>query len=111
MTHVCAGHACDDCNICRFGICCATLSAEQRVQLEAALSGSPSTALAALVVEQASQSPSLAELVRRDAARLSPAVRLPAPAPPMRSLPPAPAESIPLPSRKEALDVPARPLP
>jgi hypothetical protein len=102
--HPCADHPCDDCAICRAGICCATLTASQRAQLEAAIQ-SPVGGLRAAIAEEASTVPSLPELVRGDASAplaLSASARL--------GLNPAPiADPLSHDSRKEAVHViPAR---
>ncbi len=66
--HPCASHmaSCDHCYLCDVvGICCATLTASQRAQLEAAIQ-SPVGGLRVAIAEEASTVPSLPELVRRD---------------------------------------------
>lgn len=106
--HPCAGHACDHCYLCDvLGICCATIPAEQRAQLEAGRHAQPE-ALHAAIVQEAGTAPSLSELVRLDAGGSSSGALLPAAA--RLGLLAAPAaNSLPLDSRKEPLHViPAR---
>jgi hypothetical protein len=104
----CAGHPCDDCNICRANVCCGTLSAEQRAQLEAAISSGASSRLVALLADEAGRHSSLADLVRVDAGRPSQAL-LPAARVPL-ALPNASTEHLPINAQKEVLHgIPARP--
>jgi hypothetical protein len=77
-SHPCDGHLCDHCYICDVvGICCATLSAEQRAQLEAAANNSSDERLREAVKQERGTQPSIAQLVRGEAASRS--QTLPAP--------------------------------
>lgn len=78
--HCCAGHPCDHCYLCDVvGICCMTVSAEQRVRLEAHLRTELDRLRQTLICEAAAK-PSLAAQLRGDMQR-PPAVGLLAPAP------------------------------
>ena len=67
MPHPCAGHACDHCYVCDVvGVCCSSVSAQERAQLEAG-HHQPYDGLAVVVAREAGESPSLRELVRADA--------------------------------------------
>jgi hypothetical protein len=101
--HPCDGHPCDHCFWCDgLGICCQTISPEQRAQLEAD-DGAQRGQLRAAIVLEAGTVPSLGELVRLDAQRQCPAGVLPTPSPLV--LPRSVAERIPNDSRKEAVRV------
>lgn len=64
-SHPCADHSCDHCYLCDVvGVCCASVSREQRAQLEASRV-EPYAGLAATIVQEAGLVPSLGELVRR----------------------------------------------
>lgn len=66
MTHPCEGHlaSCDHCYLCDVaGVCCASVSREQRAQLEASR-GEPYAGLAATIVQETGLAPNLGELVR-----------------------------------------------
>lgn len=68
MTHPCAGHPCDHCFTCDvLGVCCASISAEQRARLEADQRAPDSAQLRAAIAQEARTVPSLPELVRREA--------------------------------------------
>ena len=70
MTHPCSTHLsnCDHCFYCdELGVCCATVPADARAGLEAKLR-TPTQGLIELVVREAGSAPSLAELVRAEAA-------------------------------------------
>lgn len=104
--HPCADHLalCDHCYTCEvLRVCCCSLSASQRAQLEAE-PHQPFAGLAAAIVQEAGARRSLRELVRAEAEQPSPAAL---PAPPGRpALPAAPvAAAIPQQSHKEAVHV------
>jgi hypothetical protein len=107
--HPCAAHiaSCDHCFCCEvLKVCCASISTEQRAQLEAD-DRTQRDRLRAAIAKEAGTVPSLGELVRVDAERQRPARLLPKPSP--LGLPRATAERIPHDSRKEARHViPAR---
>jgi hypothetical protein len=103
MTHPCDGHVCDHCYICDVvGICCGTLSAEHRTQLEAAANHPADERLRETVEQDRGTQPSIAELVRREVAPRSQAV-LPARLP--LALPASVPVSISDDSRKEPVYV------
>lgn len=104
--HPCADHRCDHCYVCDvLGICCASLSADQRARLEVAAQ-QPDEALRGAVRLDAGTVPSLGALVRLDAAGLRPTRQLGAGASsPVLALPPAVAATSPIDSRKEAAHV------
>lgn len=104
MSHPCADHPCDDCAICRAGVCCGSLSAEQCASLEVALQ-QPDAELRAAVRLDAGTASSVSELVQLDAAGLRPACQLAAGGSPVFALPPAAAATLPIDSRKEAVHV------
>lgn len=88
MTHPCDGHACDNCAICQAGYCCGRLTAEQRAQIEAGATSPTDKRLREAIEQEHGSQPSIAELVRRDAAErhsvavpADPILALPAPAP------------------------------
>jgi hypothetical protein len=95
---------CDHCFCCDvLGICCATIPAEVRARLEAAVAPPPDPLYAAVLAD-AKTIVTLAELVRREARQ--PKALLP---PARLSLPSGQvAEPDPTDSRKEAINVPAR---
>jgi hypothetical protein len=94
--HPCVGHACDHCYLCDvLGVCCSTVSADQRAQLEAGHEAQ-SGALHTAVVLEAGTGPSLIELVRLEAEKPNGAQRL---------LPAAPAQAEPIDARKGAVNV------
>jgi hypothetical protein len=96
--HPCADHPCDHCYWCDVvGICCQTISAEQRAQLQA------DERLRTAIAKEAGNVPSFQELVRLDALRRPGALLPPAPSP-AGLLGPA-ATSMPEDSRKEAIHV------
>jgi hypothetical protein len=101
--HPCDGHSCDHCYLCDVvGICCMTITPQQREQLEAD-DGTQRERLRTAIVLEAGAMPSLGELVRRDAERWRPAPLLSSPSPFV--LPRLAAEHIPNDSRKEAIHV------
>lgn len=106
MTHPCAGHPCDGCDLCRAGVCCMTVSADQRGPLEAHVREQDSRLRTAIRLEAGAVS-SLGELVRFDVAAHRVARQLGAGALPSSplALPPAAAEIPSTNSRKEALHV------
>jgi hypothetical protein len=106
--HPCNSHPCDHCYLCDgLGVCCASISPQQRAQLEADDPMQRERLRLAIVLE-AGTIPSLGELVRRDAQRQRPAGSLPAQS--SLVLPQAAAEPIPSDSRKEAaINAPTRP--
>lgn len=68
MTHPCDGHPCDHCYLCDVvGVCCTTVSPDERRRLEGKHQSSPSDRLHAAVLRDAGAVPSLPELVRLDA--------------------------------------------
>jgi hypothetical protein len=98
MTHPCADHSCDHCYWCDVvGICCMTIPAEQRAQLQA------DYRLRAAITNEAGTVPSLRGLVLLDAQRQG-SVLLPAPSS-AGLLGPAAATPIPYDSRKEVIRV------
>lgn len=104
MRHPCAEHmaSCDHCSICEAGVCCGSVSAAQRIQLEAEYRR-PYSGLASAIVCEAGTAPMLRDLVSRDAERRQGGLLLPTP----RSLlPPVLADPNRLSdSRKEATHV------
>lgn len=102
MTHPCADHmaSCDHCWLCdELGVCCASVSAAQRTQLEAARN-EPYAGLVAVIVSEIGRVPTLAELLRADVERQRLGRALPA-TPPLQ-LPALASESLPIESRKES---------
>jgi hypothetical protein len=78
--HCCAGHPCDHCYLCDvIGICCMTVSTEQRARLEAHVQTELLRLRQAIICEAAAK-PSLAAHLRSDMRHL-PAAGLLAPAP------------------------------
>ena len=70
MTHPCDGHPCDHCYLCdAVGICCMTVTAGQRAQLEAEHRTEPIDRLHAAIRADAETVVTLPELVRREARR------------------------------------------
>jgi len=87
--HPCAGHSCDHCFCCDvLGICCATIPAELRVQLEAAAQTVEAERFRRDVVAEAGQLATLADLICAEAEPGDPAL---SPGPYRLALPPAPA--------------------
>lgn len=67
--HPCAGHDCDHCYLCDVvGVCCATVTPDQRALLEAEHRATPSDRLRAAIAQDALTIVSLPELVHHDAA-------------------------------------------
>lgn len=90
MNSVCAGHVCDDCNLCRASICCATVPPELRPRLEAYVLREQG--LRAAIVAEAGTEPGLGELILAERQRPAEAVRVEhlRPAPLMLPAPPMP---------------------
>jgi hypothetical protein len=106
LWHPCADHPCDDCAICRAGVCCASLSAEQCARLEVALQQSDDTLRAAVRLD-AGTVPSLGELMPLHVGgpRLAPRLGAGESSSFVLALPPAPAATLPIDSREEATHV------
>jgi hypothetical protein len=100
--HPCAGHPCDHCYVCDvLHVCCCSISAQQRAQLEAERR-QPYAGLVAAIVQKAGAEVGLPELVRRDARHLPASARL-------GLLAPRTTDPVSHNSRKEAVHVlPAR---
>ena len=106
MTHPCDGHVCDHCAICQAGYCCGSITADQRAQLEAPANNPDDERLREAVEQERGSEPSIAELVRRDAAQNAPAAL---PAGPVLALPAPAGVAEPTETRKEPVYVaPAR---
>lgn len=102
--HPCADHPCDHCYVCDvLGVCCASVSPDQRAQLEAN-DLAQRERLHLVIVSEAGTVPSLVSLVSADAAQ--PRLRRSPPAA-ERVLLPAGVQSVPFNARKEALYVAA----
>lgn len=105
-SHPCVpDHPCDHCFCCDvLGICCATIPAELRVQLEAAAQTVEAERFRRAVVAEADQLVTLADLICAEAEPGIPAL---SPGSVRLALPPAsPADAIPANSLKEAIYVP-----
>jgi hypothetical protein len=67
--HPCNGHACDHCYLCDVvGVCCRTVTPDQRALLEAEHRATPSDRLHNTIIRDAESVVTLPELVYRDAA-------------------------------------------
>jgi hypothetical protein len=102
--HPCAGHACDHCFLCDVvGVCCGSVSAAERTQLEAE-HREPYVGLAVAIVHEAGSFRSLSELLRADVAGRGRGVLADISRPALPAVPTTAAT--PNRSRKEAIRVP-----
>jgi hypothetical protein len=103
--HPCADHPCDHCYVCDvLGVCCASISPEQRAQLEAAAQACDAERFRQAIMAEAGQLVTLANLISAEASRHVPALL---PGSSRLALPPGvSSDAIPANSLKEAIYVP-----
>lgn len=90
MIDPCKGHACDECHLCRSGVCCATIPPDVRARLEASVQREQG--LQAAIIAAAGKESALGELILAERQRPTEAVRHEhlSPAPLMLPAPPMP---------------------